>query len=187
MRLIPLLSNYFAFYAGWLACVFGAAWGQPLLGTAVAAACILLHVACSADRGREMALVITVGGLGFLVDTAQALGGVLQFGSSGISAWLCPPWLVAIWMLFATTLNGSMQWLAGRYLLAAALGAVCGPLSYIYGARLGALTAVSDNAIGVLAVVWAILMPALLVLNSRFGGGQSNMASRPDQRLAASS
>lgn len=175
MRSIELLSNYVFFYAGWFACVLGAAWGHPLLGTAVAAACILQHVARTTERRREIVLVLTVGCLGFVLDTTQALGGVLQFGSSGMSVWLCPPWLVAIWMLFATTLNGSMQWLTGRYLLAAVLGAVCGPLSYVYGARLGALASLSDHSLGVLAAVWAVVMPALLVLNTRLGGRQSNL------------
>ena len=72
--------------------------------------------------------------------------------------------ILAVSTLFATTLNGSMAWLAGRYRLAAVLGALCGPVSYLAGARLGAI-ALSPNtlvSLGGIAVVWALVMPALL-------------------------
>jgi len=160
------LLNAGLFYGGWFACVLGAAWGYPGVGLGLALVLLAIHLMTASHRGSEVVLVLTIGGLGFLVDTSQALAGVFQFAAGGTAAWLCPPWLVAIWMLFATTLNGSMHWLAGRYVVAAVLGAVGGPLSYAYGARLGAIPFVSENAITVLAVVWAVVMPLLLVINA---------------------
>ena len=69
-------------------------------------------------------------------------------------------------MIFATTLNVSMAWLAGRYRLAAALGALCGPVSYVAGARFGAIELpvhASMSLVGI-AIVWACVMPSLLWL-----------------------
>ena len=72
--------------------------------------------------------------------------------------------MVALWMLFASTLNASMGWLAGRFAVAAALGAVFGPLSYLAGARLGAIELHANTAVSLtaIAVVWAGALPALL-------------------------
>jgi hypothetical protein len=69
-------------------------------------------------------------------------------------------------MIFATTLNGSMSWLAGRYRLAAVLGAICGPISYAAGARLGAIEFPLHAGLSLvgIAVVWACVMPSLLWL-----------------------
>jgi hypothetical protein len=78
--------------------------------------------------------------------------------------WLSPPWMAALWPNFVTTLHTSLGWLAGRYRLAALLGAVGGPLSYYAGARLGALTFPSDPTFSliVLAAVWSVAMLVLL-------------------------
>ena len=69
-------------------------------------------------------------------------------------------------MVFATTLNASMFWLAGRYRLAAVLGAICGPVSYVAGARLGAIEFPAHAGLSLvgIAVVWACVMPSLLWL-----------------------
>ncbi len=37
-----------------------------------------------------------------------------------------PPWILALWALFASTLNASLGWLQDRLLLAAVLGALSG-------------------------------------------------------------
>jgi hypothetical protein len=77
-------------------------------------------------------------------------------------------WLVALWALFATTLNGSLRMLQGRPWLAAGLGAVGGPLAYYAGARLGALELVQPAAMmAALALAWALATPLLLLLARR--------------------
>jgi hypothetical protein len=78
---------------------------------------------------------------------------------------------MALWALFATALNVSMRWLKPRLLLAALLGAVCGPLSYWGAVRLGAVQFVDPLRIAIaLAVGWAVLMPALMWLSRRYDG-----------------
>jgi hypothetical protein len=80
--------------------------------------------------------------------------------------YLCPVWLVALWAMFGTTLRGSLSALAGRYGLAAVLGAVAGPLSYLGGAKLGAVTLHPNRAVSIaaLAVGWSVVMPLLVWL-----------------------
>jgi hypothetical protein len=73
--------------------------------------------------------------------------------------------MVGLWMNFAATLNVSMVWLRGRYLLAAVFGAIGGPLAYYGGAKLGATEALpSLNGMLVLAVGWGVMTPLLVWL-----------------------
>jgi hypothetical protein len=154
------------FYLGWFACVAGAGRGQLWLGPAVVAVCLMGHLLLSRDRVREAALALTTGLFGFAVDTLQATAGLYAFTGTSMLPWVCPPWMVALWMLFATTLNSSMAWLAGRRRLASVLGAVCGPLSYVAGARLGAIELQPNVLLSLtgIALVWGLAMPALLVI-----------------------
>ena len=160
------LLNFVMFYVGWFACVAGAGRGQLWLGPAVVAVLLMGHLLLTRDRVRDTTLVLTIGLFGFAVDTLQASAGLYAFAGTSVLPWVCPPWMVALWMLFATTLNGSMAWLAGRHRLAAVLGAVCGPLSYVAGARLGAIELQPNVLVSLtgIALVWGLAMPALLVL-----------------------
>ena len=125
---------------------------------------MLLHLYMAPRPEQEAGLILLTGIFGFAVDTLQALAGLYAFAHTSAAPWLCPLWMVALWMIFATTLNASMAWLAGRYPLAAVLGAICGPVSYVAGARLGAIefpAHVGLSLVGI-AVVWACVMPSLL-------------------------
>jgi len=84
---------------------------------------------------------------------------------------MAPPWILGLWALFATTLNVSLNWLKGRWLVAALLGGIAGPLSYWAGARLGAVVLVEPvPALVALSIGWAILMPLLMALARRYDG-----------------
>jgi hypothetical protein len=166
--MVTRLVNFAAFYLGWFACIVGAARGWPALGPLVVTAFVVLHLLQQSDRGRELALILTVGALGSVIDTSQAAFGVFTFVGHP-DAWLCPPWLTSLWLIFASTLNGSMSWLAGRYLLASALGAASGPFSYYCAVRLGVIEFPHPTlSVAALAVVWAATVPALLWLRHRF-------------------
>ena len=181
--------NFVGFYAGWYACVGGAARGMPLLGPAVVAALIVLHLLLVREPGRELRLVLAAGFVGTVIDSLQAVLGVFSFPVGALAAWLCPPWLASIWMIFATTLTGSMQWLTGRYAVGALLGAVTAPASYYYGARMGAL-GLHDPVIAslaALAIAWAIAMPVLLWLTSWLAPSPPPSASSLSDLAASSS
>jgi non-ribosomal peptide synthetase component F len=79
--------------------------------------------------------------------------------------------MVALWAMFATTLNVSLRALRARPWLAAALGAAGGPLAYYAGARLGALQLADFHAgLAAIAVGWAWLTPLLLASARRNDG-----------------
>ena len=162
------LVNFIAFYAGWFACVAGAGRGHFYLGPLVVLGLVALHLRLVPDARRELRLLLSAAALGYSVDTVQTLVGVIAFGAASPVWWLPPLWLVGLWLIFGTTLNVSFQWLAGRYGVAAVLGAISGPLSYYAGVRLGAAEFPHPVfSVVMLAVVWAVLMPVLVRLAER--------------------
>jgi hypothetical protein len=176
-----LLGNLVAFQAGWFACVLGAANGKYLLGPAVVAAGVALHLALSEDRRGQVLLLATAAVLGLLVETALSAIGATAPARDAIPSPLPPLWLIALWPNFGAALPVSLRFLRGKTALSAVLGAVAGPGAYYGGARLGALTFPGGDGFGLalLTVVWAASVPLLVRLSERMeGAGQPLLAKR---------
>lgn len=166
---LRLLVNFAAFQAAWFACVHFAARGDALAACASVLAAVLLHFAWSDHRRADLRLVAVALVVGLIWDTAMVQGGLIAYAAPGWSAAWAPPWILALWVLFATTLRGPLRWLHGRPLLAAAFGGIGGPLSYFAAARLGACVFPDvPGALVVLAEGWAVITPVLVQLASRF-------------------
>ena len=135
--------NFLTFQIAWFACVLGAAYGVPLVGTLTVLAAAGLHLALSETRRSELALLAVVTLIGAVWDSAIVAQGLMTYPSGTFAAGLAPHWIIAMWTLFATTLNVSMGWLKGRPLLAAVFGAVGGPVLTIIATRLDGLARTS--------------------------------------------
>ena len=108
--------------------------------------------------------------IGTIVDGLLRYSGLLIYESAvPVIHWLAPVWIIAMWMLFSTTLNHSLSWLKGRPWLSFLLGAIFGPLSYIAGTRLEAIAFNGDwwTIVGMLAIVWGASMMLLMLLEER--------------------
>ena len=170
-RAVGLLLNFVAFQLGWFACVVGAARGWPLTGTAIAAVIVAWHIVRAARPAQELKLALFALLIGVLWESSLIALGLIDFTSGTLLAGLAPPWILALWALFATTLNLSLGWLKQRWLLAALLGAVAGPLSYWAGMRLGAVQFVAPwPALTALSIGWAVMTPLLVRLARNFDG-----------------
>ena len=168
---MPLFVNILAFQIGWFACVLGAANSAPLLGPAIVAAVVALHLSRSNQPAREMTLVLAAGLLGAVWDSALVAAGWIQYPSGNVIAGLAPYWIVAMWMLLATTLNVSLRWLRGRTALTVVLGGLSGPLAFLAGAGLGGVTFLEPRSgLVALALGWAVILPLLSVLSTRLDG-----------------
>jgi hypothetical protein len=166
-----ILLNVVAFKIGWLASILGAANELPLLGPAVILVAITLHLRLVNDPSREFLLIALTGAIGATWDSVMVAAGWLTYPSGTILSGFAPYWILAMWMLFATTLNMAFRWLQSKTLFAGVLGAVFGPLSYYAGAKAGAVVINDFTAtMTALAVAWAILLPGLLLLARRFDG-----------------
>jgi hypothetical protein len=101
--------------------------------------------------------------LGFVGDLLLTYAGVFAFQQT-------PFWLATIWLGFVFTLNHSMGWLKSvKWPIQAAVGAVAGTLSYLAGARLGAVDLPYGQSFSaaILASYWAILLPFIVSISTR--------------------
>jgi len=166
-----MLANAVLFQLGWFACVLGAARGHPWTGTALAACIVAWHIRRAAwptDEIRLLALVVLIGAAW---DSLLVTLGWIAYPSGTLLSGAAPYWIVALWALFATSLNVSMRWLKQRWWLATFLGAICGPLSYWAALRLGAVEFMQPlRAIVALSLGWSMIMPGLMLLSQRYDG-----------------
>ena len=134
--------------------------GAPWLGPAILIFVLLLHFRLAQRPLAEAALIAACAVVGATFDSAFVAAGWIAYPSGQWHASLAPYWIVGMWMLFGTTLNVSLRWLKGRPMLAAAIGAIAGPASYIAGQKLGGLEFLQFvPAIVGLAVGWAVALP----------------------------
>lgn len=175
------LINFVLFQSFWFAAVVGAAKGNLWIGPAGCLAFLALHlfmIRPGEGRGRELVYVLGFGVAGSLLDSWLASIGVLNYPTSTAwSAWLVPPWISSLWVAFAMLPRFSLSWLGGRPWLAVVFGALGGPLSYMGGARIGAVAAGEPELLtyGALAAEYAIVTPLLLLLSPArrsAGGGE---------------
>ena len=166
-----LVINVLAFQVGWFSCVIGAANGYPLVGPVVTLLVVAVHLALAYQPRTELMLILFAGVAGACFDSLLLQTGWVAYPNGILLPGLAPYWIVAMWLLFATTLNVSMRWLHRNYVAAAFLGMVGGPLSYLGGARLGGLVFVDmTSALVALGIGWAVMMPLLAWVSKRHDG-----------------
>jgi hypothetical protein len=165
------LINFAAFQLAWFACVLGGAHDKVAAGTLAVAAVVALHLALAPRPSPEARLVAIVTAIGLVWDSLVISLGLMSYPAGMFAPGVAPLWILAMWALFATTLNLSMGWLKGRPWLAVAFGAVGGPLAYLAGNRLGGVE-MSEPALALLVqgLGWAAMMPLLLRLAARLNG-----------------
>lgn len=166
----PAVKDYLVFQCGWIACV---AFGNA--GALIALLVLLpLQARWPARRAApEWAWIAGIAGLGLAMDLGWQYFGLLRFEGQLVLG--MPLWLVVLWTMFAGTMFHSLAFLQRRLLLAAALGAITGPLSYLAGMRLGAASSTHDAMTIALAMApaWALLLP----LSARMARSHATRAS----------
>ncbi len=159
---------------GWFACVLSAAHGIAWVGVALTLLLIALHLRRAARPIEEIKLLACVVVMGAMWESALVFVGLLAYPGSTVVHDFAPPWILALWALFAAQFNTTYQWLKKRIALAALFGAVAGPVSFHAGAALGAVRFVEPwPAAAALAVGWAIMLPTICVLARRWDGVQA--------------
>ncbi len=159
------LLNLVSYQTGWLACVLGAARGVPAIGAGIALVLMAVHLIRARQPAQELRLIGIAALLGACWDSALGALHLIRYSSGILASDLAPYWIVALWMLFATTLNSSLAWLQQRLIVAGALGAAGGPLAYYGAERCGALQLLRPGlALAVLCAGWALITPLLAAL-----------------------
>lgn len=170
-----LLVNFAAFQIGWFSCVLGASNGYPLAGPIVVLLVTALHLSFAYEPRKELSLILIAAVVGACFDSLVVQTGWIAYPNGILLDGTAPYWIVAMWLLFATTLNVSLRWMHRNYAISALFGFVGGPLSYIAGAKLGGLVFIETApALAALAIGWAAIMPFLIWISSRLDGMQPN-------------
>ncbi len=158
MNLQGSLFNFVWFQAGWWATAFLVASGYPFWAAALLAAMAGVHLLIHRDRAGELTRLANVAFAGYSMDSLFAYQGLLQV-TPPFAIGLPHFWLLGLWLLFATTVNHSLAWMFARPWLAAALGAVFGPLTYwLAGEGFGVVRFTSVDGPFYYAAGWALLM-----------------------------
>lgn len=158
-------TNFLIYQGVWLACVIGAGSGIPWLGVAVAILALTWHWHVALRPRVELKLIAMTGLIGGLWETLLVRADWVRYQGDLPDGWT-PLWIVALWLVFATTLNFSLSWLKGRYVLASALGALGGPAAWAAGEKMGALQLQhGQQSLWVIAIGWLVIMPLLIALS----------------------
>jgi len=161
------IINFILFQAAWFICVLGASYNQTYLALTLSIIILLIHFSLIKKRMLDVKLIIIAGLIGLLFDGALLNFDLIIYNDPGLPYPFTPIWIVMLWMTFAMTLNHSLAWLSQKYYLSILFGAIGGPLAYIAGEKLGAITLLSTNSIITLSVGWALITPILLIIANK--------------------
>jgi Protein of unknown function (DUF2878) len=161
--------NAIAYQATWLVAIGGAAHGWWWPGPAIAVLFAAWQLSVSTCRRADLLLIACAVVIGFALDSAFAMHGLIRYGMPVPWPQLAPVWIVALWLSFALTLNHSLNYLKAHLAFAALFGGIGAPLAYLAAERMGALEFAepATNTLAILAAAWALLAPALCLLASR--------------------
>ncbi len=116
-----VVTNLAMYKLGWVACVLGAAAGMPWVGVLAVAVASAIHIATARSRSKTLLLLVSAALIGFSWESFVVMNGWLSYGPdhNGVVA---PYWIVAMWVLFATTLSLGFKWLKNHLWVAALVG-----------------------------------------------------------------
>ena len=161
VSLIWKIFQYISFQLIWLTAVVGGnAWLWLVL------VLIALHLYFSPTRMADIKL-LPLALIGIAADTGLTLVGVFEFSSP-------PLWLAAIWFGFVLNFGHSLSFLARLpRITLAPIGAAAGVWCYLAAWKLEAvvLPFAMWQTIVIIAVVWAMILPLLIVLDSHYREG----------------
>lgn len=163
--------NFLLFQAGWFACVLLGRTEWYLAGPLIVAGIVLYHLKTAHDPQAEGKLLTAALVIGLVWENLLTFSGLLTYPTAQFYGVLAPVWIIVMWPLLAITLNQSLRWMKGRPMLAVLFGAIGGPMAFLAGEKLGAVTFnTSVMTLTVLAIGWAVLFPLLMKLAERHDG-----------------
>ena len=160
------LINFIQFQAVWFLCIFGAAHQFELMAILMSLGIIAWAILTSEHRTHDYVISLLAVLIGFVLDSLLISQNLIAFTTVYWTS-SAPLWMTPIWIALALTLQSSMSWLSGRYVLAGLLGAISGPFAYWAGVRMGAgVVADLTTTMICLSVIWLIITPVLFYLSS---------------------
>jgi hypothetical protein len=169
------LLTFIGYEAVWFSAVIGAGHDRVWPGVAAAAAFLAWRMVVSRSRGVDIGLLALSVVIGAGLEACWVRTGLIGYSAAWPFA-SAPAWLLALWASFGLTIVPLFGWLQARPWLAAALGAVGGPLSYWAAARGWHAVRFPPHPAGslaALAIGWAAALPLLTTTARRITGGRT--------------
>lgn len=165
-------GNLIGYQLVWFIAVICASVGMAWPGVGAAVLFALWQLAISRQRRLDLKLAGTALLMGMLIDGGLSLMGWLRYATPApaVPTGGAPVWILGLWLAFSLTLGESLKFLQGRYLLAAAFGAIGAPLAYLGAARgwhAVTFAVPAWYALTGLAIGWGIAMLLLVTLLPR--------------------
>lgn len=159
-----LVKNLAFFKIGWVACVMFAATGAPLLATLSVAAVAVVHLLGVRAPVKEALLLLAAAVIGLGWESFMVWTGLVRYPGHEYTV-LAPYWIVAMWVLFATTINHGLRWAKRSLWVASIAGLLGGPLAFYGGMNLGAVEfSHMAAALVLIGLGWALLLPVLTLV-----------------------
>jgi hypothetical protein len=160
------LQNLGLFKLGWVACVYFAAVGQISLSLLAVGIVVAIHLARTPVPAKEAFFLACAGLLGLGWESVVVSTGLLQYTGQVAGTLLAPSWIVAMWLLFGTTINHGFSWIKRHWAIGAVFGLVGGPMAFYGGSMMNAVTFTQTlPALLLLGAGWAILLPLLCLVS----------------------
>lgn len=158
--------NFILFQIAWLLTVFSAAHGYPYIGIIFTVLWMTYHLSvASQDPKKEITLLAVVAVLGWLLELGLIMSQLVSYPQQAMFGIPVPLWMVALWINLTATVNFSLSWMKGRYILASLFASIAGPLSYYAGERIGAIILHGNSSLIAISCMWFFAMPFIFLLN----------------------
>ena len=151
----------------WFACILGAAINETHTAVAFSLLIILFHFYLAKDKKNEIKILLIASIIGFLFDGFLLKSELVLYTNHGWSYSITPLWIIVFVMGFAITLNFSLNWLKKKIKLSAFVGAIGGPLAYLAGEKLEAVTLMTPIALIAIVIGWSLITPLLIYISRR--------------------
>jgi predicted neutral ceramidase superfamily lipid hydrolase len=164
--------NFFTFYIAWWAILISQWKSNPLVGWVIWGAVILVHFfVVSINKKKDLIEVILIAAAGLVLDTILGKAGILTFNNS-YSSVLPPLWLVAIWIIFATTISYTFVLIRNKPLAQVVTGGFFAPVSYITGAKFGLLSVYQPfwAYYAIHGACWLVFFPLCFIISKKVKG-----------------
>ena len=153
------LINFVLFQSIWFIFILSAA-HDSLYGALVGFCLLILQYLHGTKLFADCVLIGLAVVIGFIHDGLLKYFNFITYNIVFIDFY-SPIWIIGLWISFALTINHSLAWLQNKPVLQIFFGLIGGPLAYLAGEKLGAITLSHEYTPYFLALSWATLTPVL--------------------------
>ena len=168
MKTFSLIIWMILYKLAWLGCVLGGGvYGYPLLGSLPMLCWVFFWIiSVRSEQSNVLKTTIIAGCYGLAVDSLMIWSEVMLFSEAAQFGPASPIWMIALWLGFGSITQISLGKLYGLWFIAALIGAIGGPMAYLGGVNMQAVSFAHSKQIFVscVAIEWAIAVPLLIWL-----------------------